>query len=89
MATGQDTLLAFVYFLSRWITTGTVSEQVFRKYSQNFFSQMTSFFFDAPFRAAIAGDQMSHDKAREFFKRTATQDISKPYTDARHALGLL
>lgn len=88
MGTGTDTLLAFVYFVSRWITPGAASEEIFRRYGHPLFSRMGSFFFDAPFRAAIAGSESARSTARDFFKDTAGQDISTPYTAARKALGL-
>lgn len=85
---GEDTLLVYIYFLSRWITADTGTAELFRQYSDNLFSRMTSFSFDIDFLDVIAKDIKARFTARECFLRKASIPIEELYTIARKALGL-
>jgi hypothetical protein len=85
---GEDTLLVYIYFLSRWITADTGQAELFRQYSDNLFSRMTSFNFDIDFLKMLAKDMKSRLIARDCFLRKASVPIEELYTIARKALGL-
>jgi hypothetical protein len=84
----EDTLQVYIYFLSRWITADTGTAELFRQYSDNLFSQMTSFSFDIDFLTVIAKDIKARFTARDCFLRKASVPIEELYTIARKALGL-
>lgn len=86
--TWDDTLLVYVYFLSRWITSETGAAELFRQYSDNLFNQMTSFCFDTDFIDAIAEDKSARFAARKCFMRKASASIDEIYAIARNTVGL-
>jgi hypothetical protein len=87
--TNEDTLLMYLYFLSRWATSGTGIADLFMRYSADLFSHMRSFHFDADFLDAVATDKSALAAARKCFERKRKVDIDHPYGEARKSIGLL
>jgi hypothetical protein len=85
---GEDTLLVYLYFISRWIIKNAEGADFFKRYSDNVFQDMECFHFDADFLEAIEADNTKLLKARECFKGKANCDINSLYTEARRQLGL-
>lgn len=85
---GEDALLVYFYFLSRWVSKGTTRSQQFRSYSDQLFSTMTCFGFDRDFLDAVGSDEAARQAARDCFKRKASADIQELYASARETLGL-
>jgi len=86
--TRRDTLLMYLYFLSRWATSGTRIADLFMSYTKNLFSDMTSFHFDTDFLGAVATDGAALALARTCFERKRKVDIGQLYTEARNKIGL-
>lgn len=86
--TRADTLLMYLYFLSRWATSGTGVAELFMRYSADLFSQLTSFHFDADFLSAVATDTSALAVARRCFERKRDADIEQLYAHARTNIGL-
>jgi uncharacterized protein DUF6602 len=86
--TRQDTLLMYLYFLSRWATSGTRTADLFMRYSTNLFSSIASFHFDADFLGAMATDPTALALARRCFERKPNVDIDQLYAEARNKIGL-
>ena len=85
---GEDALLLYLYFLSRWAAMGTSTAEVLRRYSGALFSRMTCFQFDADFLDAVLASDDARARARGCFEGQPDGDIEELYTRARQALGL-
>jgi hypothetical protein len=88
MQTGADTLLFFVYLVSRWVLLGSPMDQVFRAYSVDLFRQLQAIAFDADFIAMVVADTTCHAAARKCFVGAAANPFADAYAEARKALGL-
>jgi len=86
--TQEDTLLIYIYLLSRWATAGTDSVNIFKKYSDKIFSNLTAFYFDADFIHSITSDSSVLKKARKCFKGNYNKSIKDVYRIARSEIGL-
>lgn len=86
--THDDTLLVYLYFLSRWAAMGSKTVDTFLKYSETVFSNLTAFHFDADFLRRIAADGSARGKARACFKGNAGKSIREVYVMARAQIGL-
>jgi hypothetical protein len=84
----KDTLLVYLYFLSRWVTSETDGVNYFKSYSDNVFKYMECFHFDRDFLDVIQSDKRKLLKARKCFQRKAESDITSLYAEARSQLGL-
>jgi hypothetical protein len=87
LATDQDTLLIYLYLLSRWASS-TPSLKTFEHYSQKLFSTVQAFQFDDDFLDILASDDAAHSAARQCFVRRTKEDINLLYQKARSALHL-
>jgi len=88
LQTQEDTLLIYIYLLSRWATAGTNSVDVFMKYSNKVFSSLKGFYFDADFLDSVTSDQSALNKARKCFKGNSNKNIKDAYVIARGQIGL-
>jgi hypothetical protein len=86
--TQKDTLLVYLYFLSRWGGMEASAAQVFRRYSGSLFSSMKCFYFDMDFLRMIASSETIRNATRKRFLRRASSNIQNLYIEARRALGL-
>lgn len=86
--TQDDTLLIYLYFLSRWATMGSKTADTFRKYSKVVFSNLTVFHFDADFLGYLASDPSAQEKARSCFEGNKNKSIEEAYLEARNQVGL-
>lgn len=87
-STKEDTLLIYLYFLSRWVTAGTNSAELFKRYSSKLFASLNAFHFDKDFLGAVKSDASTLAAARTKFERNANKDIEMLYESARKAIGL-
>ena len=86
--TQEDTLLIYIYFLSRWATVGSNTVDTFMKYSEKVFSSLVAFHFDADFLYSVVSDPSAHNKARTCFKGNSSKSIKDAYAIARGQIGL-
>lgn len=84
----EDTLLMYLYFLSQWVSLHDATIDVFTRYSNRVFSNLTAFHFDADFLETIASDATALKQARGHFTRRPTRNIRYSYRLAREGLGL-
>ena len=89
LETQDDTLLIYLYFLSRWASMGSKTVDTFLKYSDVVFSNLTAFHFDTDFIRRIASDSSARDKARACFKGKPGESIKEAYVTARGQVGLM
>ncbi len=82
-----DTLLLYVYFLSRMVGIETSTAKVFRQYSDKFFSAIPHFGFDNEFLDAVS-ENSKYETARNCFKGSASEPIESVYAEARKEVGL-
>jgi hypothetical protein len=87
--TREDTLLVYLYFLSRWVTAGTNSAEFFKRYSSKLFASMTAFHFDKDFLDTVKSDVSKLAVARTKFMRNANKEIEILYESTRKAIGLM
>lgn len=85
---GADSLLLFLYLLSRWITANSANMGLFSRYITTAFEAATAFSFDADFLDLIQNDQEAREKSRECFKGQAALPIQEVYAEARATIGL-
>jgi len=81
--TQEDTLLIYVYFLSRWATIGSKTVDTFMKYSETVFSSLVAFRFDTDFLYSVTSSQSALNKARTCFKGNSSKSINDAYAIAR------
>ena len=86
--TQEDTLLIYIYLLSRWATAGTDSVDTFMKYSEKVFSGLVVFHFDADFLYSITSDPSALNEARTCFEGNSSKSIKDAYIIARGQIGL-
>jgi len=86
--TQEDTLLIYIYLLSRWATAGTDSVDTFMKYSEKVFSGLKGFHFDADFLDSVTSDPSALNKARTCFEGNSNKNIKDAYVIARGQIGL-
>jgi len=86
--TQEDTLLIYIYFLSRWATIGSKTIDTFTKYSETVFSSLVAFHFDTDFLYSVTSDPSALDKARTCFKGNSSKNIKDAYVIARGQIGL-
>jgi len=86
--TQEDTLLIYIYLLSRWATAGTDRVDTFMKYSEKVFSSLVAFHFDADFLDRVTSDSPALNKARACFKGNSRKSIRDAYIIARGQIGL-
>lgn len=86
--TQEDTLLIYIYLLSRWATAGTDSVDTFIKYSEKVFSGLVAFHFDADFLDRVTSDPSALNKARTCFEGNPSKNIKHAYVIARDQIGL-
>jgi hypothetical protein len=84
----EDALLVFVYFLAKWVTTGSSAAATYYKYSEPFFKQIKPFKFDNDFLAQIRNDPSARAIARKEFEGKAGLDVEACYANARKSLGI-
>ena len=85
---GEDALLVYIYFLTKWVTAGTSAAETYLRYSESMFKSISLFMFDAAFLDLISGDSEACKIARKRFEGTADAEIYAPYKLARMDLGL-
>jgi len=86
--TRDDTLLIYLYFLSRWAAMGSKAVDTFLKYSEAVFSNLTAFHFDADFLHLVASDSSARSKARSCFGGKPDKSIKEAYLTAKRQVGL-
>lgn len=86
--TERDTLLMYLYFLSRWASIGSDASETLTKYSGTLFSNLTAFHFDRDFLDVLTHDAGSLGAARRQFLRHGTRAIQESYHRARRELGI-
>ena len=86
--TQVDTLLIYIYFLSRWATIGSETIDTFMKYSEMAFSSLVAFHFDSDFLYSVTSSPSARDKARTCFKGNSSKSINDAYAIARGQIGL-
>jgi hypothetical protein len=86
--TQEDTLLIYIYLLSRWATVGSDNVDTFTKYSDPVFSRLEAFHFDTDFLDSIIADQSVLKKARACFEGNASESLQHVYIFARGQIGL-
>jgi len=86
--TQEDTLLIYIYLLSRWATAGTDNVDTFMKYSEKVFSSLVAFHFDADFLNSVTSDPSALHKARTYFEGNSSGSIKDAYMIARSQIGL-
>jgi len=86
--TQEDTLLIYIYLLSRWATAGTDSVDTFMKYSEKVFSGLVAFHFDADFLCSVTSNTSALEKARTCFEGNSSKNIKDAYKIARSRIGL-
>lgn len=84
----EDTLLIYIYLLSRWATAGTDSVDTFMKYSEKVFFGLVAFQFDADFLNSITSDPPALNEARKCFEGDSSKSIKDAYIIARGQIGL-
>lgn len=82
LRSGQDSLLLYVYLLSRWGSKNTPYAEAMRKYSNNFFAKQAAFYFDVRFLELVAKSDPANREARQSFTRRPTEKIEVLYADA-------
>jgi len=82
LRSGQDSLLMYVYLLSRWGSNNTPYAEAMRKYSNNFFAKQAAFYFDVRFLELVAKSDRANREARQSFTRRPTEKIEVLYADA-------
>jgi hypothetical protein len=85
---GPDSLLLFLYLLSRWITANPTNMGLFSRYMTTAFKSATAFSFDTDFLDVIQIDQAARETARDCFKGQGALRIQDVYAKARAAVGL-
>lgn len=85
---GEDSLLIFLYFLSRLAALGSDTVDTMLSYSIPVFAARRVHHFDDDFLSAVAGDDSARQRARECFKRTQSAPFEQLYRDARSSLKL-
>jgi hypothetical protein len=83
LRSGQDSLLLYVYLLSRWGSKSTPYAEAMKKYSNNFFAKQAAFYFDVRFLEAVAQSDSANREARQSFRRRPTEKIEILYADAK------
>jgi len=86
--THEDTLLIYIYFLSRWAAMETKAVDTFLKYSDAVFSSLMAFHFDADFLCRVVSDPSAFKKARACFEGAPDKSIKEAYAIARNQTGL-
>src|SRR5205814_1866666 len=84
--TGMDSLLLYLYFLSRWVAARSGMADVLRQYSGSLFANPEAFYFDDDFLRVVGSDNRARDLARSAFEGTGALDIRLPYQEARKAV---
>jgi len=84
----KDTLLFYIYFLSRLSGMGPTIIEVFTRYCDSFFSGVECFYFGEDFLNLVASDEAIKNTARKCFERRASADIKDLYAESRKAIGL-
>jgi len=85
---GTDTLLMYLYFLSRWATMGSKTVDTFRRYSESVFAGSTAFQFDDDFLRTVTSDGVARVKARQCFQGYPQMSVKEAYSTARTKIGL-
>jgi hypothetical protein len=83
LRSGEDSLLLYVYLLSRWGSKGTPYAEAMRNYSNNFFAKQAAFYFDVRFLELVAGSDPANTEARRCFTRRPAERIEVLYADAK------
>lgn len=86
--TQVDTLLIYIYFLSRWAIPKSKTIGTFMKYSDMVFSNLVVFHFDNDFLCRVTSSPSALDKARTCFKGNSSKSINDAYAIARGQIGL-
>ena len=84
----QDTLLIYIYLLSRWAAPESKTIGTFMKYSEKVFSSLVAFHFDSDFLCRVTSSPSALDKARTCFKGNSSKSINDAYAIARGQIGL-
>ncbi len=85
---GEDSLLIFLYFLSRMAALGSDTVDTMLSYSTPVFAATRVHHFDDEFLNAVARDEGARLRARECFKRAQSTPFEQLYGDARSSLKL-
>lgn len=86
--TQEDTLLIYIYFLSRWATIGSKTVDTLTKYSEAVFSSLVAFHFDTDFLCSVVSESSALNKARTCFEGEPGKSIKEAYAIARGRIGL-
>jgi hypothetical protein len=87
-ATGKDSLLAFIYYLTRWVSKGTPAADTLAAYGNEFFSSLACVYFEDDFLDLVSEDGAALAAARGCFQRRGGTELSMLYNEARRRLGL-
>jgi len=86
--TGEDSLLVYMHFLSRWAGMSTESSRQLTRYGRPLFSTLNTFLFHNDFLEILNNDQAGSAVARRCFQGRAGEEMESVYVEARGRLGL-
>lgn len=87
-ASGNDSLLVYLYLLCQCVTDDPINMRLFRRYIDTVLGGGSAFYFDLDFLEKIGEDLNARNKARECFLRKSKVALSSLYGDARCSLSL-
>lgn len=87
-AAGEDSLLLFLYLLSRWSTPNSTNMGLFSRYLATAFEKESAFLFDSDFLKRIHQDREAQGAARNRFIGQGARPAREVYQKARGTIGL-